>query len=131
MLQKIWKKCVNYETISYVICGFLTTGVDFVTYGLLRKAEVGVGLSQACLLYTSRAYTYKEMLELRERVEEIAKGACMMTKTTVDFEIIGENHDNKMSFSLAKLAHDTMEEIGAPHFDEADKACLLYTSRCV
>lgn len=76
----------------------------------------------AKLWYMVRAYTYKDMLELRKRVEQIAKGACMMTQTTVDFDIIGENHDNKMSFSLAKLAHDTMEEVGAPHFDEADKA---------
>lgn len=76
----------------------------------------------AKLWYMVRAYTYKEMLELRRRVEEIAKGACMMTQTTVDFDIIGENHDNKMSFSLARLAHDTMEEIGAPHFDETDRA---------
>ena len=58
MLQKIWKKCVNYETISYVICGFLTTGVDFVTYGLLRKAEVGVGLSQALSWVAAVLFAY-------------------------------------------------------------------------
>ena len=48
MLRKIiWKKCVNYETISYIICGFLTTAVDFAVYALLRQIEIGVGLSQA------------------------------------------------------------------------------------
>ena len=40
MLQKIWKKCVNCETVSYIICGFLTTAVDFVVYGVLREAIV-------------------------------------------------------------------------------------------
>ena len=29
MLRKLWEKCVNYETVSYIICGFLTTAVDF------------------------------------------------------------------------------------------------------
>ena len=29
MFGKLWKKCVNYETISYLICGVLTTVVDF------------------------------------------------------------------------------------------------------
>ena len=32
MIEKLWKKCVNYETVSYVICGVLTTLVDWVVY---------------------------------------------------------------------------------------------------
>lgn len=32
MLRKIWEKCVNYETVSYLICGVLTTAVDFAVY---------------------------------------------------------------------------------------------------
>ena len=31
MLQKLKEKCFNYETISYIICGVLTTAVDFVS----------------------------------------------------------------------------------------------------
>ncbi len=76
----------------------------------------------AKLWYMVRAYTYKEMLELRKRVERIAQGACMMTDTTVEFEILGENHDNKMNFTLARLAHDCMVDIGASKFSEEDKA---------
>ena len=44
MLRKLWEKCVNYETVSYIICGFLTTAVDFAVYALLRQIEIGVGL---------------------------------------------------------------------------------------
>ncbi len=47
MFVKLWKKCVNYETISYLICGVLTTAVDFVSYTLFRKMSMGVGISQA------------------------------------------------------------------------------------
>ena len=76
---------------------------------------------KAVLWYMVRAYTYEEMLELRKRVERIAQGACMMTDTSVEFEVLGENHDNKMNFTLAKLAYECMTDIGAPKFSEEDK----------
>ena len=47
MWKNIWKKFLNYETISYLICGVLTTVVDFLSYSLFRKAGMGVGMSQA------------------------------------------------------------------------------------
>ena len=46
MFGKLWKKCVNYETISYLVCGVLTTAVDFVSYTAFRKMSMGVGVSQ-------------------------------------------------------------------------------------
>lgn len=44
MFGKLWKKCVNYETISYLVCGVLTTAVDFVSYTAFRKMSMGVGV---------------------------------------------------------------------------------------
>ena len=32
MIEKLWKKFVNYETVSYIVCGVLTTLVDWVVY---------------------------------------------------------------------------------------------------
>ena len=58
MLRKIWVKCVNYETISYIICGFLTTAVDFAVYALLRQIEIGVGLSQAMSWLAAVLFAY-------------------------------------------------------------------------
>lgn len=59
MWDKIWKKCVNYETVSYLICGFLTTGVDFAVYGLLRKGDLaGVGLAQALSWLAAVLFAY-------------------------------------------------------------------------
>lgn len=37
MFQRIWKKCVNYETISYLICGVLTTLVDWVSFWAMNE----------------------------------------------------------------------------------------------
>ena len=47
MFEARWKKCVNYETISYLICGILTTAVDFVSYAMFRRMDMGVGMAQA------------------------------------------------------------------------------------
>ncbi len=85
----------------------------------------------AKLWYMVRAYTFEEMRRLRERVMRIAQGACMMTDTTVEFETIGENHDNKMNFTLARLAHDCMCEIGAPKFTAEEKAYAETVARAV
>lgn len=76
----------------------------------------------AKLWYMVRAYTYGDMLELRKRVEQIARGACMMTDTTVEFETIGENHDNKINFTLAELAYRCLNEADAPDFTEEDRS---------
>lgn len=47
MIRRIWDKCFNYETVSYVICGVLTTLVDFFTYAVARRANADVALAQA------------------------------------------------------------------------------------
>lgn len=58
MLRKIWNSCVNYETVSYIICGFLTTAVDFVSYGIFRRADMGVGVSQALSWLSAVLFAY-------------------------------------------------------------------------
>ena len=56
MFGKLWKKCVNYETISYLVCGVLTTAVDFVSYTAFRKMSMGVGVSQALSWVVRQSY---------------------------------------------------------------------------
>ena len=58
MLRKIWNSCVNYETVTYIICGFLTTAVDFVSYGIFRRAGMGVGVSQALSWLAAVLFAY-------------------------------------------------------------------------
>lgn len=58
MLHKIWAKCVNYETISYLICGCLTTAVDFGVYGFFRGIGLSVGLSQALSWMVAVVFAY-------------------------------------------------------------------------
>ena len=85
----------------------------------------------AKLWYMVRAYTFAQMKELEKRVKRVAQGACMMTDTTVSFEILGENHDSKLNFTLAALAHACMTQIGAPKFSESEKAYAKTVAQAV
>lgn len=85
----------------------------------------------AKLWYMVRADHFNDMLSLKERVMRVAQGACMMTDTTVKFEIIGENHHSKLNFTLARLAHDCMCQIGAPHFSLEEKAYARQVAQAV
>ena len=58
MFEALWKKCVNYETISYLICGVLTTVVDFASYTVFRKMSMGVGTSQALSWVAAVLFAY-------------------------------------------------------------------------
>ena len=87
MLRKLWEKCVNYETVSYIICGFLTTAVDFAVYALLRQIEIGVGLSQAMswLAAVLFAYVVNKLIvfknyDLRPSYLMKEAGAFLMTR---------------------------------------------------
>ena len=87
MLRKIWEKCVNYETVSYLICGVLTTAVDFAVYTVLRNVDVGVGVSQALswLAAVLFAYVVNKLIvfknyDLRPSYLMKEAGAFLMTR---------------------------------------------------
>lgn len=45
MIERLWKKFVNRETVSYLIFGVLTTLVDWVSYWAMRQVEVDYRLA--------------------------------------------------------------------------------------
>ncbi|HIT63558.1 MAG TPA: GtrA family protein [Candidatus Ventrimonas merdavium] len=45
MLERLWKKTVNRETVSYLIFGVLTTLVDWISYWLMRQGEMDYKLA--------------------------------------------------------------------------------------
>ncbi|MFR2260149.1 MAG: GtrA family protein [Clostridium sp.] len=47
MLGKLWKKLVNWETISYLIFGVLTTLVDWISYWYMRRVGTDYRLATA------------------------------------------------------------------------------------
>lgn len=49
---------MNYETVSYVICGVLTTLADFAAYAFFREAQMSVELAQALSWACAVAFAY-------------------------------------------------------------------------
>lgn len=58
MLEKLWKKCVNYETVSYLICGVLTTAVDWVVYAVMCESGIDYRIAQAVSWLAAVAFAY-------------------------------------------------------------------------
>jgi aminobenzoyl-glutamate utilization protein B len=61
------------------------------------------------------------MNELVERVHKIAQGAALMTETQVEMKIISAVSNLLHNAPLEEALHRIMEELGPPHFDDADK----------
>lgn len=70
--------------------------------------------------YFVRAPKVDQMLELYERVCDVARGAALMTGTKVEIEIHEALCDYVPNKVLGKLVHQAMVDIGAPKYDEAD-----------
>ena len=45
MAERLWKKFVNRETVSYLIFGVLTTLTDWISYWIMRRAGVDYRLA--------------------------------------------------------------------------------------
>ena len=90
MFEAIWKKCVNYETISYLICGILTTAVDFVCYAMFRRMDMGVGMAQA-----------------------FSWGAAVLFAYVVNKLIVFKNYDLRPSYLVNKNGCKITHNIGA------------------
>jgi aminobenzoyl-glutamate utilization protein B len=61
------------------------------------------------------------MNELVGRVHKIAQGAAMMTETQVEMKIVSAVSNILPNTPLEHALHTIMEELGPPHFDDADK----------
>ncbi|MGY4483068.1 metal-dependent amidase/aminoacylase/carboxypeptidase family protein [Bradyrhizobium sp. LM3.2] len=61
------------------------------------------------------------MNELVGRVNKIAQGAALMTETKMEMKIISAVSNILPNAPLEQALHRVMEELGPPHFDDADK----------
>ncbi len=119
------RSALDAAELTNVGCNYLREHIDkdsYLHYSYINGGDrPNIVPDYAKLWYMVRANTFDQMKALVERIKRVAQGACMMTDTTVDFEIIGENHDSKLNFTLASLAYDCMTEIGAPTFTEEER----------
>lgn len=70
--------------------------------------------------YYVRAPYRKDVEEITERLFKIAKGAAMMTETTVDYEIISGCYEMLPNTVLFDLTYKNMVEIGTPTYTDEE-----------
>ncbi len=77
--------------------------------------------AKAEVLYLLRAPTAPQVRELFERVCNIAKGASLMTETTLEITPNGGTANVVPNDTLGRVMQQVMEELGGPKFDEEEK----------
>src|SRR4051794_8590172 len=72
--------------------------------------------------YLIRAATLPELSKLIERVRKIADGAALMTETRVETQVVSAVSNLLGNTPLERAMHDNLQRLGAPPFDDADRA---------
>lgn len=74
------------------------------------------------VLYLIRAPRSAQVKELYERVNDIARGAALMTGTTVEIDFVKACSDTILNDTLQRVLYEKMAQIGVPEINEADEA---------
>ncbi|MEE9362104.1 MAG: amidohydrolase [Cellulophaga sp.] len=78
--------------------------------------------SKASIWYYFRDIKYEGIMEMYAEANDIAKGAALMTGTTVSHKVLGTawpRHYNKI---IAETMYDNILEVGLPNWSEKDQA---------
>jgi aminobenzoyl-glutamate utilization protein B len=95
-----------------------------IHYAILDTGGIAPNVVQARarVRYLVRTATLSELGPLVDRVRKVAQGAALMTETTVDERVLGAVSNLVGNVPLEKEMQDTLERLGAPPFDEEDRA---------
>lgn len=72
--------------------------------------------------YFVRAPRRRQVEEIYERLQDVAKGAAIMTGTTFEVRLLAGCYDFLPNETLATLALDCLKEVGAPAFSDEEMA---------
>ncbi len=72
--------------------------------------------------YFVRARERENLDDVVNRLLDIARGAALMTSTTVDWEFLSRGYGTLVNFTLCRLMHEVMCEVGHTGFCENEKA---------
>lgn len=106
---------------------------DRIHYAITNSGGVSPNVVQAEAegLYLVHSRNNETVKELYRRVVNIAKGAALMTGTTVDIEFDKACSNVVPSDTLGKLLYDTMVKIGVPEYTEEEKAYIMGFRRVI
>ena len=110
----------------------MNVGVNYMREHMPDKARIhyalidGGGISpnvvqaKAKVRYVVRDETTPKMMELLERVKEIAKGAALMTQTKVKTKILAGVSNLLYNETLGNNMQCNLDQLGAPEFSEEE-----------
>ena len=93
-----------------------------IHYAITNTGGVAPGVVQpyAEAMYLMRAPQLPQVKELYERVNKIARGAAMMTETTVEIEFVKACSNTVLNTELRRVMQRNLEQIPADFFDQED-----------
>ena len=71
--------------------------------------------------YYVRAPKRSQLAQIYERVLNVARGAALMTETTLEVELVAACHDYLPNETLGRMMLRHMQELGPPPFDAEDR----------
>ncbi len=115
-------------------CELMNVGVNYLREHIVPEARVhyayqdvggpapNVVQDHAQLKYFIRAPKVKQVKEISERVQNIARGAALMTETQLDINITAGMCEYVPNDTLSYVLNDALEDVGPPTYDDADRA---------
>ncbi len=95
-----------------------------IHYAITDTGGVSPNVVQAksSVLYMVRANRVADSIKLQARVDDIAKGAALMTGTTFERTFIDGTAELLPNFTIEKALHENMAAVGVPNYSEEDRA---------
>jgi aminobenzoyl-glutamate utilization protein B len=85
--------------------------------------------SKASIWYYFREITYPKIMEMYERANDMAKGAALMTRTTMSSKILGTAWPRHFNKPIAETMYQNIVEVGLPTWSEADQTLARAVQR--
>lgn len=114
-------------------CELMSVGVNYLREHIIPEARVhyayqdaggkapNVVQNHAVVKYMIRAPKVSQAREVAERVADVARGAALMTGTTVDIRFDGGVSDFLPNDEISRILSDALMAVGGPAFDDEDR----------
>jgi aminobenzoyl-glutamate utilization protein B len=95
-----------------------------IHYATLDAGGIAPNVVQATAKsrYIIRAAELSDLKELAARVDDIARGAALMTQTTVEIQVLSGMSNLLGNAPLERAMHANLQRLGPPPFDAEDRA---------
>ncbi len=112
----------------------MNVGINYLREHMIDQARIHYAYADAggvapnvvqdhtIIKYEVRSPKVEQVKKLFERVVNVARGAALMTETTMNYEITMAFSDYIPNSALASIADECLKEVGAPQWDEEDYA---------